>query len=75
MVDTTPPAITLNECFLSQFINTVFEDPGASAFDALDGEVAVSISGDEVDASSVGDYVLACQQPMLQVIRHKHSGR
>ena len=45
-------------CFHLQFINTVFEDPGASAFDALDGEVAVSISGDEIDASSVEDYVL-----------------
>ena len=59
VVDTTPPAITLNGgASYLQFINTVFEDPGASAFDALDGEVAVSISGDEIDASSVGDYVL-----------------
>ena len=59
VVDTTPPVITLNGgASYLQFINTVFEDPGASAFDALDGEVAVSISGDEIDVSSVGDYVL-----------------
>ena len=42
VVDTTPPVITLNGgASYLQFINTVFEDPGASAFDALDGEVAV----------------------------------
>ncbi len=59
VVDTTPPAITLNgaasqslECHLESYT-----EQGATAVDACDGAVAVVVSG-SVDANTEGTYTL-----------------
>ena len=56
--DTTPPTITLSgdaEMRVEQ--GTEFTDPGASANDDTDGQVAVSVSG-VVDTATAGVYTL-----------------
>ncbi|HSR52374.1 MAG TPA: DUF5011 domain-containing protein [Acidobacteriota bacterium] len=60
VVDTTPPIITLNgdaEITLECNIDT-FTDPGASAFDQCDGPLPVTVSGDTVDTSTPGTYII-----------------
>ncbi|WP_415407785.1 PKD domain-containing protein [Sulfurovum sp. CS9] len=56
--DTTPPVITLNGSNPMSIIQgSTFTDPEASATDAVDGDVPVSVSG-TVDTSTVGTYTL-----------------
>jgi|GEM_PF-905663 len=58
VVDTTPPAITLNGANpLTVECHTSFTDPGATANDACAGPVAVTASG-SVNANAVGTYTL-----------------
>lgn len=59
VVDTTPPAVALNgdaAVTLEAAVDS-YEEAGASAVDACDGEVAVVVTG-SVDADTVGEYVL-----------------
>ena len=57
-VDTTPPDITFNgDNPMEVDQGSTFTDPGASATDAVDGDVPVSVSG-TVDTSIVGTYTL-----------------
>ncbi len=57
-VDTTPPDITLNGANpINVDQGSTFTDPGASATDAVDGDISVSVSG-TVDISTVGTYTL-----------------
>ena len=56
--DTTPPTITVtgdNPLVLE--VGDEFEDPGATASDAVDGTVEVTVSG-TVDVDTPGDYTL-----------------
>ena len=56
--DITPPVITLNGNQTERIIETnAYHDPGATAVDAVDGNVAVSVSG-SVDTTTVGQYTL-----------------
>ena len=56
--DTTAPVITLNGVSpMSLTVGDTFTDPGATAFDAIDGSVAVITSG-SVDTSIVGTYTI-----------------
>ena len=56
--DTTPPVITLNGSNpTSLTIGTVWNDPGASAVDAVDGICAVAITG-TVNTNVVGTYAI-----------------
>ena len=60
VVDTTPPVITLNgeaEVTLECGVDT-YTELGASAYDIVDQNVSVVISGDAVDASTVGTYTV-----------------
>ncbi len=56
--DTEPPVIILNgNVEMHVLKGATFEDPGASAYDDVDGDVDVVVSGD-VDTSRVGTYVV-----------------
>ncbi|MGA1540277.1 MAG: DUF5011 domain-containing protein, partial [Chthoniobacterales bacterium] len=58
VIDVTAPLITVagdNPLYLP--VGAAFNDPGVSAFDAIDGDVAVQTSG-TVDTSTRGTYVL-----------------
>ncbi len=56
--DSIPPVITISgENPLSIFQGETFSDPGATATDNIDGEVAVTPSG-SVDMSTVGEYTI-----------------
>jgi hypothetical protein len=56
--DTTPPVITLNgEASITLEQNAVYTEQGATALDAVDGNVTVSIGG-SVDTSVAGIYVI-----------------
>lgn len=60
VVDITPPVIELEgsaEMVLECAIDT-WEDPGASATDNCDPDVAVSVGGDTVDTAMPGTYIL-----------------
>lgn len=58
VVDTTPPAITLNgETELTLEGGNEYQEQGATAIDIIDGEVEVIISG-SVDTIMVGTYTL-----------------
>ncbi len=57
--DETPPVITLSgaaEMWVE--VGGSFVDPGATAYDAVDGSVLVVVGGDTVDTSTIGDYVI-----------------
>jgi hypothetical protein len=57
--DETPPVITLSgaaEMWVE--VGDSFTDPGATAYDAVDGSVPVVVGGDTVDTSTIGDYVI-----------------
>ena len=57
-VDVTPPVLTLNgESNITLEQNTVYTELGATALDAVDGNVSVSISGN-VDTATVGSYTV-----------------
>jgi hypothetical protein len=57
--DTTAPVITLNGANpLNLTVGGAFSDPGATAFDAVDGAVAVKASG-AVDTTTVGVYTIS----------------
>jgi hypothetical protein len=56
--DTTPPVITLNgDSTISQFLDEIYDEMGASATDNMDSSVTVVISG-SVDSSTLGDYTV-----------------
>ena len=56
--DITPPVITLKGNQVESIIETnVYHDLGATAVDAVDGNVTVSVSG-SVDTTKVGQYTL-----------------
>jgi surface protein len=56
-----PPVITLNgDNPMLVVQDSTFEDPGATAVDAVDGDVNVSVSG-SVDTAVLGDYNLTYQ--------------
>ncbi|HSR50205.1 MAG TPA: immunoglobulin-like domain-containing protein [Acidobacteriota bacterium] len=60
VADTIPPVITLNgdaEITLECNVDT-FTDPGATATDICDGSVPVTVSGDTVDTSTPGTYII-----------------
>ncbi len=78
-VDETPPVITLNgaaEMWVEQ--DTVFTDPGATAYDNVDGSVPVVVGGDAVDTAVIDDYVItydavdAAGNPAVQATRTVH---
>jgi hypothetical protein len=57
--DETPPVINLSgaaEMWVE--IGTAFVDPGASAYDDVDGSIPVVVGGDTVDTATIGDYVI-----------------
>jgi len=56
--DTTPPIITLNgSATVNLTIGVTWSDPGATAYDAIDGNVPVSITG-SANTSVAGNYTL-----------------
>ena len=56
--DTLPPVITLNgDSSITLTVGDTYEESGASATDATDGTVEVTISG-EVNTSSIGTYTI-----------------
>ncbi|MFA6547393.1 MAG: immunoglobulin-like domain-containing protein [Candidatus Magasanikbacteria bacterium] len=60
--DTTAPVITLNKdeggfITLDLVVGDTFSDPGATAVDAVDGLVAVVVTG-SVDTNTIGDYTI-----------------
>ena len=58
VVDTTPPILTLNgDEQIEHVLGRDYLDKGAVAFDAVDGEVPFTVSG-EVDVMILGDYTL-----------------
>ena len=58
VIDVTPPLITLNgESSITLEQNAVYNELGAISFDAVDGNVSVSIIGN-IDTSVVGTYVI-----------------
>ena len=58
VVDVTAPAITINgDNPLYLPVGATFNDPGANALDAIDGEVAVQVSG-SVNTAARGTYTL-----------------
>jgi hypothetical protein len=58
VADTVPPVITLNgDINLTLTQGQVYSELGATALDAVDGNVSVSISG-SVDTAKVGTYVV-----------------
>jgi Domain of unknown function (DUF5011)/HYR domain/Putative peptidoglycan binding domain len=57
VVDTTPPTISLDGLSSIEIVvGGAYDEQGASAHDAIDGEVSVSIGGDTVDTGSIGTY-------------------
>lgn len=57
--DTDPPVITLlGDASVSLTVNDTFTDPGATATDARDGSVSVSVGGDTINTDVVGTYTL-----------------
>lgn len=80
VVDTMPPEVTLiGGAILNTQVNQPFVDPGATALDALDGDVSASIVVDGfVDSSTMGAYELsytasdAANNVSLPVIRAVH---
>jgi len=56
--DTVPPVITLNGSQnISLQLGSVFNDPGATAFDNFDGDITDQIqSNSNIDTSTVGTY-------------------
>jgi len=60
VVDTVAPVITLVGATLLQHeVGTTFSDPGATALDAVDGDITsdITVSG-SVDSNTVGNYTL-----------------
>ena len=58
IVDVTPPVLTLNgESSITLEQNAVYTELGATALDAVDGNVSVLITGD-VDTTTVGTYMI-----------------
>ena len=58
VIDVTPPVITLNgEINSTLEQNAIYTELGATAVDAVDGNVTVEISGN-VDTSTVGNYII-----------------
>ncbi|MCL4386055.1 MAG: DUF5011 domain-containing protein [Cyanobacteria bacterium] len=58
-LDTTPPVIVLNgDAVINLKIGDTFTDPGATAVDDKDGEVAVTATG-TVDTNKVGSYIIS----------------
>jgi len=58
LIDTTPPVITLNgDSNITLNQGSIYVEKNASAIDAVDGNVSVSISG-TVDSSTLGTYIL-----------------
>ena len=60
VVDTVAPVITLNGANPQQHeVGTTFSDPGATALDAVDGDITsdITVSG-SVDSDTVGSYTL-----------------
>ena len=61
MTDTEGPIITLNGDLGADFdieLGADFTDPGATATDNVDGEVAVVVGGDQVNTAEAGTYVI-----------------
>jgi hypothetical protein len=57
--DETPPVITLSgatEMWIE--VGDDFVDPGATAFDGVDGSVPVIVGGDTVNTDAIGDYAI-----------------
>ena len=58
VIDVTPPVITLNgEATITLEQNAVYSELGATALDAVDGNVSVTISG-TVDTGTIGNYTI-----------------
>ena len=58
IIDVTPPVITLNgEVNMTLEQDAVYTELGATALDAVDGNVSVSING-TVDTTTIGEYIL-----------------
>lgn len=58
VADTQAPVITLNgDANINHELGKVFTDPGATALDAIDGNVPVTISG-SVNVNTAGTYIL-----------------
>lgn len=59
VVDTTPPVITLlGAATMNVECGSAFTDPGATANDACDGTLPVTVGGDTVDTTQPGVYVI-----------------
>ncbi|MBT3470419.1 MAG: DUF5011 domain-containing protein, partial [Opitutae bacterium] len=59
VVDTVAPELTLNGSNTIQLeINSAFTDPGASAIDANDGTLAISVDTSILDTSKEGTYIV-----------------
>jgi hypothetical protein len=59
VIDTTPPVISLNGlAALTVECGSVFADPGATAADACEGDVPVTIGGNAVDTATPGVYTI-----------------
>lgn len=59
VVDTTPPVISLDGAVVVNLsCGAPYVEPGATALDACDGGVPVSIGGDTVDTGTVGVYTI-----------------
>ena len=59
VVDTTEPVLTLNgQITINHEIDTLFVDPGSSAYDIMDGSIDVIVSG-YVNTSIIGEYELS----------------
>ncbi len=59
VTDVSPPTITLaGDATMSLTIGAAFTDPGATAADACDGPVTVSVGVDGVDVNTPGDYIV-----------------
>jgi hypothetical protein len=59
VIDVTPPVITLQgeNPFIAE-VGTNFTIPGATAVDAVDGNVSVIIRDDEVNSTKIGEYTV-----------------
>jgi len=58
VIDVTPPVITLNgEANITLEQNAVYTELGATAVDAVDGNVTVTTTGN-VDTSTIGNYIV-----------------
>ncbi len=59
--DVTPPVITLNgDAYIYLLVGEAFTDEGATAEDAIDGDISadISVAGDTVDVNTEGTYVI-----------------